>query len=249
MHPLTSIICGAKSRAGSIGQVDSHLAGSLDRIIERSLVLSAGADSIDIALFGPVLGRAILEISLTAISGRFDAVRVLAIRKSQLTSDYDVGVRNPLAFSWSGDVTGDEKSKEWSQRPAAKDIQRALLSRHFHDLIWHEAFTRLLDEVPSDRGMDWMARLRGFDPDGFTSRMRADADRLFSELSKGVHHEFVIPLTNQYDKETVRDLLTRCWEFSAAIGLTACYSPVIEGSPSSSVLESFENAQRVLTLI
>jgi len=248
MHPLTSLICSDRCREGCIGQVDAHLANSLDKIIERSRVLTDTGDATDIALFGPVLGRAILEVSLTAICGRFDALRVLAIRRSQLAPDFDVGIRNPLAFNWSADVKGDEKAKEWSQKPNPKDIQRALLSGHFHDLIWLEAFTRLLDQVPSDRGLDWMTRLRQFDPDGFTARMRADAERLFSELSKGIHHEFVIPLTNQYDRGTVLDLLTRCWEFAAIIGITACYSPVVYNSPPHSVLDFFEGAQRSLAL-
>jgi hypothetical protein len=248
MHPLTSLICGSRLRVGAIGQVTAHLGDSLDRIIDRSCALRATADAVDTALFGPVLGRAILEVSLTAICGRFDAFRILAIRESQLAPDFDVGIRNPLAFNWSTDVTGDEKPKEWSQKPSVRDLQRALLSRHSHDLIWREAFMRLLDDVPSDRGLDWMVRLRTFEPDGFTARMRADAGRLFSELSKGIHHEFVIPATNQYDKETVGDLLARCWEFAATLGITTCYSPIIDGSPPSSVLESYERAQHELAL-
>lgn len=195
-----------------------------------------------------MLGRSILEVSLTAVCGRIDPYRVLAIRKSQLAPEFDVATRNLLAFNWSTDVTGEEKPKDWSQKPHVRDLQRALLSRHCHDLIWSEAFTRLLDNVPSDRGLNWMTRLRTFEPDEFTARMRADADRLFSELSKGVHHEFVIPLTNQYDKETVADLLARCWEFAATIGLTACYSPVIDDSPTPHVLDCYEKAQRDLGL-
>jgi len=248
MHPLTSLICGSKSRPGAIGEVTAHLSESLDRIIERSCALRASADSVDTALFGPVLGRAILEVSLTAICGRFDAFRVLAIRQSQLAPEFDVGTRNPLAFNWATDVTGDEKPKDWNQKPSLKDLQRALLSRHFQDLIWHEAFSRLLDDVPADRGMDWMTRLRKYDPDAFAARMRADADRLFSELSKGVHHEFVIPLTSQYDKETVRDLLARCWEFAATLGITAGYSPVVDDAPAPGLLDGYEQAQRDLAL-
>ena len=248
MHPLTSLICGTDARTGAIGQVLAHLSETLDRIIDRSFKLCATADATDSALFGPVLGRSILEVSLTAVCGRIDPYRVLAIRKSQLAPEFDVATRNSLAFNWSTDVTGEEKAKEWNQKPSLRDLQRALLSRHCHDLIWSEAFTRLLDNVPSDRGLNWMARLRTFEPDGFTARMRADADRLFSELSKGVHHEFVIPLTNQYDKDTVADLLSRCWEFAATIGFTACHSPVIEDVPAPNVLDRYEQAQRELGL-
>jgi hypothetical protein len=248
MHPLTSLICGSRLHPGAIGQVMAHLRGSLDCIIERSYALRASSDPVETALFGPVLGRAILEVSLTAICGRFDPYRILAIRQSQLVPEFDIGKRNPLAFNWSFDVTGEEKPKDWSQKIGTRDLQRALLSPHFQDLVWREAFSRLLDDVPVDRGLDWMGRLRQYDPDGFTTRMRADADRLFSELSKGVHHEFVIPRTNQYDKETVRDLLVRCWELAATLGITAYYSPIVDGAPTHELLDCYEQAQRDLAL-
>ena len=56
--------------------------------------------------------------------------------------------------------------------------------------------------------------------------MRTEADRLFSELSKGIHHEFVIPLVNQYDAATVDDLLSGCWEFVAALASRAAIPPL-----------------------
>ena len=95
-----------------------------------------------------------------------------------------------------------------------KELQRALLCKHFHDVFWEEAFKSLLDSVPMHRGADWMKRLQKIEPEVFTVRMRSQADRLFSELSKGIHHELVIPLTQQYDLATVSDLdwmLGICW--------------------------------------
>ena len=104
MHPLTTIVCGDAPRKGAIGEVYSHLADSLDRLLVRAVNLRLANNAVDLALFGPLLGRATIEMSFTAILARFDPYRVLAIRKSQLCSGFDVNERNPLAFTWLNDV-------------------------------------------------------------------------------------------------------------------------------------------------
>jgi hypothetical protein len=242
MHPLTALICGDDLPTGSMGEVLSHLSDSLDRLLVKGSALKKQVDAVDKALYGPFLGRATIEVSLTAICARFDPFRVLAIRKSQIVPDFDTTSRNPLAFNWSADVQGDEKPKDWDQKPKAKELQRALLCKHFHDVFWQEAFTLALDSVPMHRGDEWMRRLKNIDPEAFTTRMRTEADRLFSELSKGVHHEFVIPLVNQYDAATVGDLLNRCWEFIAALGIASCHSPVARPL-SEDAITYYEQAQ------
>jgi hypothetical protein len=154
--------------------------------------------------------------------------------------------RNPIAFTWLNDVRADEKPKEWEQKPTLKDMQRGLLCKHFHELFWHEAFTILLDSVPSHRGENWIARLKRIDPAGFTVAMRNDADRVYTELSKGIHQEFVIPAIVQYDPVTVADLLSRSWELAGALGFTACYSSVAVPLRTANAIECYEEAQREL---
>jgi len=104
----------------------------------------------------------------------------------------------------------------------------------------------ILDLTPAARGAEWMSRLRKIDPEGFTTAMRTRADRLYSELSKGIHHEFVIPLVNQYGTATVSDLLIRSWEFVATLGITTCHSPILRSLGSADAIERFEQAQREL---
>jgi hypothetical protein len=170
----------------------------------------------------------------------------LAIRRTQVSSDYDPKVRNPLAFSWISDVKGDDNPKDWANRPGIKDVQRALLCKHFNDLFWEEAFTKMIDAVPYDRGKTWMAKLKKINPDGFVNSMRTTADRIYSELSKGVHHEFVIPLTAQYDAATVGDLLSSSWELVGALSMTSCYSPAIKPLEATDPLELYEETQEEL---
>lgn len=247
MHPLTMIVCGQTPPKGIVSETLLHLGGTLDRLVSRTLILKGTGDDIELALFGPYLGRATIEVALTAILGRFDPFRLLAIRRAQAASNYDPRQRNPLAFNWAADVQGDDKPKDWEQRPNLKDLQRALLCKHFNDVFWQEAFTELLDAVPDGRGATWMAKLKRIDPEGFTVAMRYEADKIYSELSKGVHHEFVTP-TAQYDSVTVRDLLGRSWELVATLGLTACFWPSLKQPATSDLLKSFESIQEEIVV-
>jgi hypothetical protein len=246
MHPLTILACGNAKTSGAIAEVHSHLANSLDRLLVRARTLKIDGNPVDLALFGPSLGRATIEVALTAILARFDPFRVLAIRKSQLSAEYDAKIRNPLAFNWTSDVKGEDNLRDWANRPGIKDVQRALLCKHFNDVFWEEAFTRMIDTVPYDRGKTWMAKLKKINPEGFVTNMRTSADRIYSELSKGVHHEFVIPLTAQYDAATVGDLLNSSWELVGALSVTTCYSPTVRPLEEVDPLDLYEETQEEL---
>jgi hypothetical protein len=91
-----------------------------------------------------------------------------------------------------------------------------------------------------------MARLKRIDPEGFTYAKRTEADRVYSELSKGVHQEFVIPAIAQYDRVTVGDLLGSCWQLVADLGLTTCFSPAVKPLNAADPLDCYEQAQEEL---
>jgi hypothetical protein len=246
MHPLTILVCGNIPASGTVKEILSHLGESLDRLISKARALQESNDAVDLTLLGPYLGRAALEVGLTAIMARFDPYRVLAIRRSQLSSGYDLRSRNPLAFSWADDVQGNEKGKSWDAMPGVGDLQRALLCNHFHDLFWEEAFMKMLDATDALPGGEWMAKLRKIDPIGFTVRNRKEAGRLYSALSKAVHHEFVIPAGAQYDGGTVHDLISTTWELIAALGITACYSPSLRTLGPTEPIDCYLKAQEEL---
>lgn len=77
--------------------------------------------------------------------------------------------------------------------------------------------------------------------------MRGNADRIYSELSKAIHHEFVIPSVAQYDEVTVWDLVSRSWELVAALALTACSSPALTAMVGVSPLDKYEAVQEEIT--
>jgi hypothetical protein len=245
MHPLTQLACADLTTSdGPIGEISHHLALTLDRLLVRSTELRKNGSAIDLALLGPVLARGTLEVAATALTARVDPVRILAIRKCQKLATYDPGSPNPIRFEWSTDVMG-EKGKPWTDRVIAKDIQRGFLSSHLHDLVWQDAFEALLDSLDFHRGLIWIASIKRIVPTDFTAYMRTEAAKLYSELSKGIHSEFVIPIEYQFDKATMSDLFDRVWTWVGNISLTACHSQSLL-APVALPLDLYEEAQREL---
>jgi len=245
MHPLSELVCPKLTPAdGSLGEISHHLGQTLDRFLVRSVELRKSGTAVDLALFGPTLARGTLELAATALLARYDPLRVLSIRKSQQMPSYDPSSPNPIRFEWTSDVMG-EKGKPWTERMIAKDLQRSFLCNHLHDLIWEEAFKAALDNIEINRGATWIQILRRIDPSGFTSFMRSEASHLYSELSKGIHAEFVIPIQFQFDRATMGDLFDRVWTWIGNMALTACYSKALSASTSSPI-DAYEEAQREL---
>jgi len=249
MHPLTTIICGKPRLTGAYGEVHTHLADTLDKLFVRAKKLIDDGDETDLALFAPTLGRSTIEVAFTAILSRFDPFRILAIRRSQKNPSYLVQMRNPIAFNWVGDVKGEEKPKEWgSEGFSLKDLQRSLLGKHYGDLFLEEAFTNMLDSTPPLKGGVWMDALRKISPDAFVTYSRGQADQLYSELSKGIHHEFVVPMVVKYDPVTVNDLLGRVWELVGSLGIVTCHSPLVNPIPANEIIDLYEEAQSEFSL-
>ena len=245
MHPLSELVCPRLTASdGPMGEVAHHLGQTLDRLLVRSVELRKDGTAIDVALFGPPLARGTLEVAATALLARYDPLRVLSIRKSQQLSSYDPSSPNPIRFEWASDVVG-EKGKPWTERVTAKDLQRSFLCNHLHDLVWEQAFQCLLDDVDLHRGANWIRILRRIDPNAFTTFMRTEAGRLYAELSKGIHVEFVIPVQYQFDRATMSDLFDRVWTWVGNMGLTASYSRTLAAATLNPI-EAYEQAQREL---
>ena len=51
------------------------------------------------------------------------------------------------------------------------------------------------------------------------NRMRSDVARAYSALSKGIHHEYVIPPEKLYDREAVAACLSDAMKLSAHLAL------------------------------
>src|SRR5207244_4784517 len=95
----------------------------------------------------------------------------------------------------------------------------SLFGKHYEQIYWMPAFTTLIDSFTDAQQGAWFDELRKITPESFTPRFRADSDRTYSSLSKGIHHEFVIPTEKFYSPETVFDLLKDALRVSATSAL------------------------------
>lgn len=228
---LKLIACGdLKSARGvaptQLQEILGHIGSSIDVIVGQLQWVGAQPPA-RLALFGPFLGRSLLELCLTAIAGRLDPIRLLVIREVQSRPDYTTEKAWKSSIHWQGDIMPRKAAAEPSKKkldPDPWDVSRALLSDEYDRLLWGPATERLLAEA-SGSGSNWLAKIAGTGSDSFAGRKRSEMDRIYSSLSKGIHHEFVLPPGVLYDRTTVADLVQKVIQTVAEIGLVSHFVP------------------------
>jgi len=136
---LARLACGDPDTTSELGQVLTHIGTMIDTVMQE---ITAPRDRSDkhVTLYGPFLGRSLLDLSLTALIARFDPFRVLLIREMQRSPEYQAGVRLKTAIQWQGDVLGEAKILNlWSPEKSMDKVTRALLGDYFDHVIWRPA--------------------------------------------------------------------------------------------------------------
>ncbi|MCY1033281.1 hypothetical protein OV207_17640 [Corallococcus sp. BB11-1] len=191
-------------------------------------------DSERVSMFGPFLGRSLLELAATALIGRLDPLRVLVVRQVQLQPEYDAAIPWKSSIRWQGDVLAPKKGQGdvlapkkgsglWGDALEYEKITKALLGDYYDHLLWRPALQQMLGGTTA--GGRWIAELSALPPDSFVSRKREEIGRLYSALSKGIHHEFVLPPGTLYDRATVVDLVQRVIHLVADVGFVSHFVP------------------------
>jgi hypothetical protein len=196
-----------------------------------------------------------LELSLTALIGRLDPFRLLVLREMQRRPDYDVGRRSLASIQWDGDVIAAKKeSTLWDPAKAFEKVSRGLLGNYYSAVYWEEAHAKVLDALTESHVGDWFSQLRLTTPEAFGPRMRSEATRAYSALSKGLHHEFVVPTASLYDRSTVLTLVGDALRIAATLafishGISECHCSlrISEAARCYQALQDFEvnNVQSV----
>ena len=244
MESLSLLLRGSATDVDRLGKVMFHLMDNLDRTLQQASALDEEADVERLSLFGPFLGRSILEISLTAILGRIDPFRILIVRETQL-NNYNIGEKNEAAIQWSGDILANKRvDKLWAANRSSEKMTRALLGDYQDHVLWRPAFDRLLDAVPENRGGEWMRQLRQLTSDRFISVIRQAVSETYKACSKGVHHEFVVPQAQSFDKYDIKTLIQNAIESTAKLAFTLnMSSQAVFGLSVEKAIDFFETAQ------
>ena len=200
MHnSLAKLLCGnVVLDGGGIDEVLSHLSVSIDNVVKELVTLQSLSDN-QISLFAPLLGRSILELGCTALIARLDPFRVLLLRECQKQPNYLMDKPHKSSIHWKGDVFADKVTDLWADK-SLQNPTRALLGDYYKTLIWSANFDKLLDAIRDVSGDEWIVNLRTKDFERFYPETLNDISSLYSQLSKGIHHELVIPLSSAWDR-------------------------------------------------
>jgi hypothetical protein len=215
---LAKLLCGnVVLDGGGIDEVLSHLSMSIDNVVNELVTLQSLSDN-QISLFAPFLGRSILELGCTALIARLDPFRVLLLRECQKQPNYRIDKANKSSIHWQGDVLADKVTDPWADK-SVQNPTRALLGDYYKTLIWSANFDKLLDAIRDVSGDEWIVNLRTKDFERFYNETFNDFSSLYSELSKGIHHELVIPLSSALDRDTTQQLIQKTVRNIATLGL------------------------------
>lgn len=224
MDDLSILLCGKHNGLGELSDILAQLASTIDDFAPRCYSFIQ-ADSPDITTLGAYCGRTLLETACTLLIGRLTPYRLLLLKRCQEHPDYSIGVRHNAAIQWAGDVMPDKKppDKAWNK---IDGYTHPLFSYYMAEIYWIPAFKALLDDFVTEESV-YLSDLRKINPEGIIDSFKNEANRLYSSLSKGIHQEFVVPISINYDPPTVKELLTETIALVTKMALVSHYIPTI----------------------
>jgi hypothetical protein len=215
---LAKLLCGnIVVDGGGINEVLRHLSASIDNVVE-ALVILESLNPKQVSLFAPFLGRSILDLGCTALIARLDPFRLLLLREYQKQPTYLMDKPNKASIRWQGDVLAEKVKDLWDEK-SVQNPTRALLGDYYKNLIWSANFDKLLDSVQDVSGDEWIFELRQKNFERFYNETLNEFSSVYSELSKGIHHELVIPLSSTFDRETTKELIEKTIRNVATLAL------------------------------
>lgn len=244
------LITGGREGDANRGELKTtydHLEAQLSRFCDE--ISGPNADDEDwLKLYGPFLGRSILDLSTIALLGRLDPFRLLGLRKIQTQATYRVGERVVSAIQWTGDIFAREAPNNlWSPDKDFQKISRSLLADPFEEIFWRPAFSKLCLDTVAPRGGDWIIEIRGWNEEEFLPRKKRRMAELYSGLSKGIHHEFLFPPDLIYTADQIREYITEVIQHCAIFGLLFAFMEHIAFRvPVDESLDAIEGLQAAL---
>jgi hypothetical protein len=218
---LSDLACGVSPPGTSHGQVLAHLSTTIRALDTALLQTVQSPQERNLTLVGPYLTRALLESTFTALTARLDPFRVLIISAFQQEDSFDATSLSKCAFRWQGDVMDPTQKRDDGKigdyEPSR--YSRALLGDPWDKLTWRQAHQKLIDSSAPPTESEWYSELLATQPESLIPKTRTTAARLYTLFSKGVHSEFVIPVSAYYDLSTIIDAIDDTYKLLAQLGL------------------------------
>lgn len=175
-------------------------------------------------LLAPFYARTILEASMTILLLRIDPFRILSIYKVQSSVNYDVTKKSNIALLWTGDVIASSKPKSdiWNPENKILESDRALLGKHWGELLWIPNLIKLQDYVVEKNvESNWLNIFLNEEALAYFERIKTDSMKSFSFFSKGIHFEFLIDIESTYDNITMQKELYSVFQKVALLALVS----------------------------
>ncbi|MDH1070857.1 hypothetical protein N5B96_15520, partial [Acinetobacter johnsonii] len=154
INSFVRLICGTEfDDSKELDKILLHLSTSLQKVTQELVELQASSDY-KFGLYGPYLGRAILELSMTALIARIDPFKILLMKRKQEQSDYDLGKPHSSAIRWQGDVTDKSISNLWEDK-SLKDPSRAIFGDYQIELVLIRSAELVIDEGSEELMGEW----------------------------------------------------------------------------------------------
>jgi hypothetical protein len=249
LKKLATLVCGgdevdvAQSDC-EVSKILLHLRNILVSVLEELDALGAQSPE-RISLYGPFLTRSLLEVAVTALIGRLDPMRVLVVKRVQEHGNYDTTKPWNAAIRWQGDVLDKKVGDLWTPERSYKEMTKALFGDYYVELYWKTALAKIQDPVLV--GGSWLAAIRSKSIEEFANSRRELVSKLYSESSKGIHAEFVVPPGSKYDKMTVANMAARVIEVLSELGLLLNLLPhiayTLPKADASAIFAELENVE------
>ena len=222
-NSLSKLLCGNYENLGELSNILLLLDSKIETFSNKCFYFLNQDASDDITTLGAYCGRTLLEASCIALIGRISPYRLLLLQRYQNQSDYEIGIRHNMSIAWTGDILPKEdiRDNQFFQKIADKSFTDPILSKYMWDIYWMPALNSLSDI--GDDSSNLLNELTG--AEGVQQRIDGEVKLLYSSLSKGIHHEFIVPHSITQDSNTVKDLLRRTISLVTKLALMSHYIP------------------------
>ena len=213
---LADFICGVhvdvieRTRNIDYSGVVGRLRADLSDLHQQIQIAVSQKNGLPTSAIFPFLARKFLEISLTAILARVDPIRLIAARKNQTGATYEMGKRNLGSISWVGDIFPKESMSGdtlWCDKSLKSGPERSLLGWHMSDTGFKNGLDWLAEQDCSKS--EWIRQLS--QKDDKLAWVKSNIASLYSQLSKGVHAEFLIDERVNFSSESIETYLQDCY--------------------------------------
>jgi hypothetical protein len=223
-NSLSKLLCGNYQDLGELSNILRLLDSKIETFSNKCFNFLEQEAPDDITTLGAYCGRTLLEASCIALIGRISPYRLLLLQRYQRQTDYEAGIRHNMSIAWTGDILPKEdiKDNQFWQKIADKSFTDPLLSKYMWDIYWIPALQSLSDI--EDCSSILLNELIGIE--GIQQRIDGEVKSLYSSLSKGVHHEFIVAHQITQDPDTVKDLLRRTISLVTKLALMSHYIPI-----------------------